>query len=97
MQKPHFPNCGHRHDYVESRDQSMSRVLRSKHIGRHHEQKLPYETTEQNDDTEYEQILLTAQLQAMKLGHQQIVKSRLNLQPLQLGDLRQGSARDDLL
>jgi hypothetical protein len=51
---------------------------------------------EQSDDKECEQILSGAQLLAKKRGHQQIVKSRQNLQPLQLGDLRQGSARDDL-
>jgi hypothetical protein len=97
MLKQRFPNCGHLHDYVELRDQSMSQVLHSKHIDRHHEQKSLDETAEQSGDKEFEQILLTEQLLAKKPDRQRIVKFRQNLQPLQLGDLRQGSARDDLL
>jgi hypothetical protein len=71
-------------------------VLRSKHNDHHHVQKLLDVTVELNGDKEYEQILLGAQLLAMKLDRQQIAKFRQNLQPSQLGDLRQGSARDDL-
>ena len=96
MQKQHFPSCVHRRDYVESHDQLMLQVLRSKHNDRHRGQRLLCEKVAQSDDKEYEQILLGAQLQAKKLDHQQIVEFRQSLQPSQLGDLRQGSARDDL-
>jgi hypothetical protein len=95
-QKQHFPSCVLRRDYVESHGQLMLQVLRSKHSDHHLEQILLGETMEQSDDKEYEQILSGAQLLAKKLVRQQIVKSRQNLQPSQLGDLRQGSARDDL-
>jgi hypothetical protein len=71
-------------------------VLRSKRNDHHRVQKLLDVTVELNGDKEYEQILLGAQLLAMKLDRQQIAKFRQNLQPSQLGDLRQGSARDDL-
>jgi hypothetical protein len=96
MQKQHFPSYARHHDCVESRGQLRLQVLRSKHNDHRHEQRLRDETVEQSDDKEFEQILLGAQLPARKLGHQQIVKPRQSLQPLQLGDLRQGSARDDL-
>jgi hypothetical protein len=75
----------------------MLQVLRSKHNDHHHEQKWPDEIAEQSGDKEYEQILLGAQLLAMKLDRLQIVEFRQSLQPSQLGDLRQGSARDALL
>jgi hypothetical protein len=55
-QKQHFPSCVHRRGYAESHGQLMLQVLRSKHIDRHHEQKLPGETAELNDDKEFEQI-----------------------------------------
>jgi hypothetical protein len=74
----------------------MLQVLRSKHNDHHLEQRLHGVRVEQSDDKECEQILSGAQLLAKKLVRQQIVKSRQNLQPSQLGDLRQGSARDDL-
>jgi len=96
-QKQHFPNCVRRHDYVESHDQSKLQGLHSKRIDRHHEQKLLYAIVGLNDDKEFEQILLDEQQLAMKLGPQQIVKFRQSLQSSPLGDLRQGSVRDDLL
>jgi hypothetical protein len=95
-QKQHFPSCVPRLDCVESHGQLMLQVLRSKHNDHHLEQRLHGVRVEQSDDKECEQILSGAQLLAKKLVRQQIVKSRQNLQPLQLGDLRQGSARDDL-
>jgi hypothetical protein len=58
MLKQRFPNCEHRHDYVELRDQSKLLVLRNKHIGHHHEQKLHDVKVELSDDMEYEQIYL---------------------------------------
>jgi hypothetical protein len=82
---------------VESHGQSTLLVLCNKHIAHHREQKLLDETAELNVDKEFEQILLVVQQLAMKPDRQQIVIFRQNLQPLQLGDLRQGSARDDLL
>jgi hypothetical protein len=66
---------------VESHDQLKLLVLRNTHNAHHHEQRLRGETTERRDDTEFEQILLGAQLQAMKLDHLQTVKSRQSLQP----------------
>jgi hypothetical protein len=95
--KQHFPNCVHPRDCVESRDQLMLQVLRNTHNAHHREQRLLGETTEPSDDTEFEQILLSAQPLARKLDHLQIAKFRQSLQPLLLGDLRQGSAHDDLL
>jgi hypothetical protein len=97
MQKQHFPSYVHHHDCVESRGRLRLQVLRSKHNDHRHEQRLRDETVAQSDDKEFEQILLGAQLQAKKLGRQQIVELRQNLQPSQLGDLGQGSARDALL
>jgi hypothetical protein len=82
---------------VESHGQLKLQVLRSKHNDHHLEQRLHVEKVGLSGDMEFEQILLGAQLLARKLGHQQIVKSPQNLQPSQLGDLRQGSARDVLL
>jgi hypothetical protein len=94
--KQRSPSCVHRRGYAESHGQSMLQVLHSKHNDHHREQKLHAVTVALNDDMEFEQILLNAQLQAMKLGHQQNVGFRQSLQPSQLGDSRQGSARDDL-
>jgi hypothetical protein len=54
--KQRFPNCAHRHDSVESRDQSMLLVLRNKHNGHHHEQKLHDVKVELSGDMGYEQI-----------------------------------------
>jgi hypothetical protein len=95
-QKQHFPSYVLRRDCVESHGRLMLQVLRSKHNDHHLEQRLHGVRVEQSDDKECEQILSGAQLLAKKLVRQQIVKSRQNLQPSQLGDLRQGSARDDL-
>jgi hypothetical protein len=74
----------------------MLQVLRNRHNDHHREQILHGVKEELNDDKEFEQTLLSAQLLAMKLGHLQIAKFHQNLQPLQLGDSRPGSARDDL-
>jgi hypothetical protein len=74
----------------------MLLVLNSKHNVHHREQRLHGETVELSDGMEFEQILSDELLKAMKLAHLQNVKPRQSLQPLQLGDLRQGSARDDL-
>jgi hypothetical protein len=91
------PNCVRLPDFAGSRDQLKLQELSNKHIYRHLEQKLPDVKAVQNDDKEFEQILLNAQRLATKLGHLQIVKFRQSLRPSQLDDLRQGSVRDDLL
>jgi hypothetical protein len=58
MQKLRSPNCELRHGCAESRDQSKSQVLCSKHIVHHLEQKLHDVKVEQSGDKEYEQIYL---------------------------------------
>jgi hypothetical protein len=58
MQKQHFPNYVHLHDYVELRDQSMLQVLRNKHIAHHRERILHDEIVELSDDMGCEQIYL---------------------------------------
>jgi hypothetical protein len=64
----------------------MLQVLRNRHNDHRREQILHGVKEELNDDKEFEQTLLSAQLLAMKLGHQRISKFHQNLQPLQLGD-----------
>jgi hypothetical protein len=96
-QRQHFPNCVPHHDFVESHDQSKLLVRRSKRNDLRLVQRSHDEKVELNDDMEFEQILLAEQLRAMKPARLQILKFRQNLQPSQLDDLRQGSARDDLL
>jgi hypothetical protein len=96
-QKQRFPNYAHHHDCAESHDQSKLQGLRNKRIVHHRGQKLLGVIVGLNGGKEFEQILLDGQQRAMKLGRQQIAIFRQNLQSSQLGDLRQGLVRDDLL
>jgi hypothetical protein len=57
-QPPHFPNCGHRPENAELRDQLKWRHFRNKHSDHHREQKLRAGKVEPRDDMEFVQIYL---------------------------------------
>jgi hypothetical protein len=80
--KQRFPNCVHRHDYVESRDQSMLLVLRNKHNGHHLEQKLHDVKVEPSGDMGFEQIYLVEQLTEVQFLPMHNAKLLQSLQPL---------------